>query len=301
MAKEISIVIPPISLKLKLLRLIRLQPDDVPLGQSTPSGVYSFAAFIVDSCHNLKALRLCMPEQRMTLPDLGIFTPGASGGGLRQLIIHGHVMVNATSTSVLPPFPLLEVLCFHKTEAGAPFTLPYLPRLHTLRFIETCMWCSSAPAGPQILVPENLPVLHSLGLYGSVFTEGCLRAQVSEFFPPLRTLSAATSQDVLAFRILTTFNALSNLEHLALGRSDEANHPLASWHVPPSLKSLTLLVDVTARGSPIIMQYLSRFLRLNEQSLSGGLCSLRRVTICLYHPPNKHPHFVNLVATYLAM
>ncbi len=291
MTKEISYVILAAS-KFNLLRWLRIQMQDEPAGEFLPSDVYSLASFIVHACQNFKAFHLCMPEEHKTFPNHGIFTPGVSGGGLRELTVHGHVAFYAISSPVLPSFPLLEVLCFHKTVAGASFALPYLPRLHTLRLIKASMWCLSAPMGSQILVPENIPGLRSLHLHGSALTEESFHSQVSEFFPSLRTLSTATSHDISAFCVLSTSNALLNLEHLTIGQLDQANHPLASWRVSPSLKSLTLLCRVSAHDPS--MQPLFQFLQLNEQSLSRGICSLQRVIINAYWFPNQPPHFIDL-------
>ncbi len=138
MVKEISYVILAAS-QFNMLRWLRIELQTEPLAGEMviPVSVANLALSIVYVFQHLKAFHLCIPHKN---PNDGFFT----SRGSRELTVHGHFKHGASLSppSLMASFPLLEVLCLHKTVAGQPFTLPYLPRLPTLRFLEASLWQS---------------------------------------------------------------------------------------------------------------------------------------------------------------
>lgn len=283
MVKEMVIMITPQpqpSRRFKLPTRSRNPTLVVLFGDSCPD--YPLITSIVKSCRSLESVHVRLPHRVLASPSFGVFTPSIERLRLSKLVIHGHVMFDTIAPEKFSDFPCLEILCLHQAKIGVRFMFPCLPRLHTLQLINTTIWCMHLPLSPafQILMPDRLPSLRSMHFHGTIMIDGSFRAQVNHYFPRLTNISASELCDVSGFSILSKSSALSSLEHLAIGRMDRFNHPLSSWHLPPSLRSLTILLDMArplCHLSPLL-----DFLTVNESAIFAGPSSLRQVSVFAY-------------------
>lgn len=253
---------------------------------------YAQASAVLKSCQNLKVLHMGLPNHFLNARVCHIFASVVDRRRLREFTIHGH-SVDIAFAKCLSNFTRLEVLCFNRVVTSSSFVFPNLPRLHTLKIIQSSFWFLLPQAyrnGP-ILTSLGASSLRSLHLHGSFIRESTLHSQVDRF-PFLNYLSALSYFDVMAFGVIAQSAALLNVGHLAIGELRMFNHPLATRNVAQTLTTLTLLWDWTDPFLPLTP--FRDFLELNEPAIRERSCLLRRVMLYVYW--DKSPHLPSLAS-----
>ncbi len=234
---------------------------------------------ILRSCENLESLSATFT--RPVELYIGLKNP-LSGptwltSRLRKLTLTGNTLEVMLTHFALP---LLEVLCLRVFNFSQHIQFHPLPRVHTLRLYQPL----KGEAHPFITSLRNLfPALRTYDLLKEGSSSPMADVGALDHIQGLEELSFVECPRAHKFDQWRVCETLQNIRSFILGVIDDNNGTsLASWHVPPLLESLVILVGVPFGGISYTvppLEFVLQFLRFNARLRPS--CSLHKVEIKL--------------------
>ncbi|KAJ3491505.1 hypothetical protein NLI96_g640 [Meripilus lineatus] len=187
---------------------------------------------------------------------------------LRMLSLSGSALEIMLTHFALP---LLEVLCLRDFEFSGNIRFHQLKRLHTLRLYQPFRRGTTRPidiASFQTVFPN----LRTYELYKDGPSTPLIDIGIFNGIPKLEHASFVECPTVRKFELVKGCDTLRTLRSFTLGvihgdRDGSLEDSFATWRLPPSLETLTLLIGVPRGGAPPVypLDIVVQLLRHNIQ------------------------------------
>ncbi|KAJ3491504.1 hypothetical protein NLI96_g641 [Meripilus lineatus] len=180
-------------------------------------------------------------------------------------------------------FPLLEVLCLRAYSFSRNLRFHQLKRLHTLRLYQPLRGGDSHPFDISSF-QEVFPNVRTYELFKEGSSTPMIDVGIFDRVQNLEHASFVECPGVRKFEVVKNCDSLQSLRSFTLGVIDGARggsmeDSFATWRLPPSLETLTLLIGVPREGSAQVypLELVVQLLRYNLQPYTP--CPLRQLNL----------------------